>query len=229
MLVFQGGQLRFEGHPWLPAQNYSRNRAIVQNREWKAALQMQISPVQRLGICHRADSNAIRRKRRREKRGSKRSLVILVNRNFERRARMELRAARRWPSGSSQRLRPVYTTAGNSEQRKAAHMPVPRQGLRASPDSEPSAASSRFEYALLSASYDYATPAPSSRQPDRRPAFRRVNISIGVAVRVFVHRHFAGEGAIDVGKIPRGQNDSDDPPRQSDFQTIVTGFCRCHR
>ena len=161
ILVFQGGQLRFEGHP-------SRNRAIVQNRKGKAAFLIHISPVQPPGICHPAHSNAIRRRRRREERDSKRSLVIPVNRNFERRVPMALPAEWHWLRGSSRRLRTARTPARNSERRKAAHMPVPRQELRALPDSESSAASSHFEFASPSASYDYATPAPCSRQPPSR-------------------------------------------------------------
>src|SRR5216684_1181593 len=119
--------------------------------------------------------------------------------------------------------------AGSSDRRKEVRRPAPPAEPRESPDSELVAASSRSEFASHLASFYYATPATRSRQPDRRAAFRRANASIAVAMRVFVDHHFACEGAIDVNEVSRGQNDSEDPPGQTDFQTIISGFSCCHR
>lgn len=47
---------------------------------------------------------------------------------------------------------------------------------------------------------------------------------IAVAVGIFVDGHFAGEGAVDVGEVARGENHAEDPPDEANFQAIVTGL-----
>ncbi len=190
---------------------------------------MQNSPAQLRGIFHRAYSSGIRRKHLHEDCESKRSRAIPVHCKSERRAPEALRGALHRLCGNSHLLRPMRAPADNSDRRKKTHRPASQREPRASLDSELVAASLRIEFVSLLASYCYATPATRSRQLERRRTFRKANASVTLAVRVFIDHHFAGERAIDVSKISCCQDDSEEPPGQSYFQTIVSGFCRRHR
>ena len=202
---------------------------VGENKNRGTALAVQNSPVQARGIFHRAHSNGMRRKHPQEEYESKRSRAIPANCKSGKRAPAALRGALHRLCGNSHLLRPMRAPADNSDRRKKTHRPASQREPRASLDSELVAASLRIEFASLLASYYYATPATRSRQLERRPTFRRANASVTLTVRVFVDHHFAGERAIDVSKISCCQDDSDEPPGQTYFQTIVSGFCRRHR
>jgi len=58
-----------------------------------------------------------------------------------------------------------YRLAGNSDRRKEAHKQVPPAEPRGSLRSKASAAIAQFELAQRFASFDYATPQKSLRQP----------------------------------------------------------------
>jgi hypothetical protein len=184
LLIFQSGKLRFEGHPWVLAQTCRRSRVVGRSKNWKMALPPQNSPVQGRAICHLAHSSAIFRKRFQEECGSQLQRAIPANRSSEKRVPEALCGAWYLFRGNSHLPRPAHPLAGNVERRKEARRPAPPAEPRASPDSQLVAAISRFELASPLASFYYATPALRSRQPDLRPAFRRANASIAVAVRV---------------------------------------------
>src|SRR6266478_9351133 len=125
-LSFQKEPLRFEGHPWILAQNYSGSRAGRQHGGLKAPPLLRTSPNQRQGICQRARSSVIRRKTRRQgESNSKRSPAFLPHHNFEGLATKELREAWYRHRGSVRPPRAAHALAGNSERRIAAHTLVP--------------------------------------------------------------------------------------------------------
>jgi hypothetical protein len=200
----------------IKAQIQQRIRAVGQNKNWKKALPGQGSPAHQRRIFHGVRLAGVCRKRFEEEPGSKLPRAIPASHSLKRRAFVALCWARRLRD-NSQKYRRIVPLACNSERRKEAHKLAQRRVPRESPDSPPAAASSRIEFASSLASVYYATPAARPRQPDCRLAFRTANASVAVAVRVFVNDHFAGERAINVSKVSRGQNDSEDPPGQSDF------------
>src|SRR6266404_6207507 len=147
---------------------------VGENKNRGTALAVQNSPVQARGIFHRAHSSGMRRKHPQEEYESKRSRAIPANCKSEKRALPD-----------------------NSDRRKKTHSPASKREPRASLDSELVVASLRIECASLLAPHYYATPATRSRQLDRRPAFRRANASVIVAVRVFAYDNLSRKRAVD--------------------------------
>jgi hypothetical protein len=162
--VFEEGQLRFEGHPRVQAQNCLKTHAVGQNKNRKMKPPLQNSPLQAGGIFHGAHQGGKRRKHLQEESDSKRPRAFPANHNSEGSVLAALRGAWYPPHGNFHPLRPMYPLAGNSDWRKESHRPAPRRDPGRSPGSEPVPASSRFEFAWPSTSCCYATPLLAHRQ-----------------------------------------------------------------
>ena len=202
---------------------------VGENKNRGTALAVQNSPVQARGIFHGAHSNGMRRKHPQEEYESKRSRAIPANCKSEKRAPAALGGALHRLCGNSHLLRPMRALPDNSDRRKKTHSPASKREPRASLDSELVAASLRIECASLLAPYYYATPATRSRQLDRRPAFRRANASVIVAVRVFAYDNLSRKRAVDKRKVACGQYHSEEPPDQPNLQSISACFSSRHR
>ena len=202
---------------------------VGENKNRGTALAVQNSPVQARGIFHGAHSNGMRRKHPQEEYESKRSRAIPANCKSEKRAPAALGGALHRLCGNSHLLRPMRALPDNSDRRKKTHSPASKREPRASLDSELVAASLRIEFASLLAPYYYATPATRSRQLDRRPAFRRANASVIVAVRVFAYDNLSRKRAVDKRKVACGQDHSEEPPDQPNLQSISACFSSRHR
>src|SRR5437588_12221466 len=129
-----------------------------------------------------------------------------ANATPESRVPAALRGAWRRLRATAPLLWPRRALADNADRRKEAHRPASRPEPRASLDSELVAASLRIEFASLLASHYYATPATRSRQLDRRPASRRANASVTVAVRVSAYDNLSRKRAVDKRKVACGQD-----------------------
>jgi len=203
---------------------------VGENKNRGTALAVQNPPVQARGIFHRAQLKRMRRKHPQEEYESKRSRAIPANCKSEKRAPAALRGALHRLCGNSHLLRPMRALPDNSDRRKMTHSPASKREPRASLDSELVAASLRIECASLLASYYYATPATRSRQLDRRPAFRRANASVIVAVRVFAYDNLSRKRAVDKRKVACGQESFPRNHQTSPtFRSISACFSSRHR
>lgn len=210
------------------AQIQHQIRAVGRDGNRRKAPPVWESPVHERRSFHRTHLSAESQHSLREGSESKLWRAIPENHSLEKHASSVPQRARRL-CGNSRNERQPHPFGGNFGWHKEVHKPAPRPALLESPDSAPVASKQRFDLVSPTAFYKYATPAHVSRQPDRRAALRSANTSIAVAVRILIYYHFPGKRPVHVGKISGRQNNSDNPPRQSDLQPVVRGFCSCDR